>query len=278
MKFRSAYSNYGFQSISVPSPMMVAGGVGVSVIVPFGYRDTTTRVENCVLSILGQTYIQRSQLEVILVNIERDSLHVIPVGFSGAVRKLTTIKASKYFPLSLARNLGAKQASFDTVAFVDSDMLLDPETLCRSLQYRLDLVTVWAVYLDEVYSTNDIAKNDVAWFRWALRGRCPAHRGYGGLVQMPRAVFLAMRGYDEVYDAGWGTEDNDIVDRAIEYGCGWVNLSNTDGILALHQYHETKAAKRDLDVLANREYYKATETVVRNIGSFGDIAFIEAMV
>jgi glycosyltransferase involved in cell wall biosynthesis len=238
----------------------------VSVVVPFGHAPSADRVLRCISALINQRLIRRQQIEIILVNAEFDATWHGGFSFDQQVRVLRVLHPARRFPLSLARNIGARAASHSTLCFVDADMILDPEALTRALRHPRQLVTMWTRYSGEDSKAWWAAAHDPAVFRVEARRGTLSTKGYGGLVAIPREPFFAIGGYDEVYDAGWGSEDNDIVDRCVEHGLGWTNLSVTDGIFTFHQWHPTTSNGTDRSITENRAYYKEATTVVRNVG------------
>jgi glycosyltransferase involved in cell wall biosynthesis len=88
------------------------------------------------------------------------------------------------FNASAARNAGARQADADWIAFVDSDVVLDPGFVAAILP----ILAPGGFY--RTFS---------------------ADRGLGGTFVCARADFERVGGYDEVYPC-WGEEDNDLFD------------------------------------------------------------------
>lgn len=104
----------------------------ISVIVPV--HDAMPYLEQCIASILGQTY---ANLEVILVdNGSSDGSSLVCDEFSKADERLSVLHTGRLGP-SGARNLGLSVASGMYVQFVDSDDYLEPNAtalLAQALQ------------------------------------------------------------------------------------------------------------------------------------------------
>ena len=96
--------------------------------------------------------------------------------------RVVRVAGAPFFKIAHARNLGAAQARGEWLAFVDADMLLEPDFAARAMPllgegayYRLDSAQAAAF----------------------------------GTVLVRRADFEAVGGYDEVIE-GYGTEDRDL--------------------------------------------------------------------
>jgi glycosyltransferase involved in cell wall biosynthesis len=98
--------------------------------------------------------------------------------------RLVRVQGRSRFNASAARNIGARHADTDWIAFVDSDVMLD-----RGFAAELRrLVAPGGFY------------------------RCRSDDpGLGGTYVCARADFERIGGYDEVYPC-WGEEDNDLFD------------------------------------------------------------------
>ena len=83
-----------------------------------------------------------------------------------------------------------------------------------------------------------------------------------------RRVVYYLRGYDEEY-VGWGCEDNDFADRLYECGVPVKNLTTTQGILVIHQYHKKENHDHDEHTKKNRDRYWAVSGLRRNKNGWG---------
>lgn len=92
-----------------------------------------------------------------------------------------------------------------------------------------------------------------------------------GLVAGRTCYFHALRGYDEFYQL-YGAEDDDLAARLQNLGLRHVDIS--DRTFYLHQWHPRREGVKG-DALAeavqrNKDYFKATRSLVRNLAGWGD--------
>ena len=244
-----------------------------SVIIPFGSLDYLKPLSKCLLSVRWQEHVKPRNVEIVLVYLHRfpeddrveEMRQMDELVCRFGVRLLDVQRPYDHFPLCLARNIGARAASNDPLVFIDADAILDPEFLARSLLYAKILVTCWFSYLNEGHE--DVTSKDMV--RPLARKGDVRKAAYGGGIMAPKTVINAIRGFDEVYDRAWGGDDNDIVDRLLECGLGWHNLSLRENIVNLHQYHPQKVNVEETGVVANRKRYQKLKTLVRNNNDWG---------
>jgi glycosyltransferase involved in cell wall biosynthesis len=175
-------------------------------------------------------------------------------------------KSFDHFPLCLARNIGARVASNDILVFVDADVVMDHEFVARTLRKPNGFVTCWMAYLREGHDPI----SDKAKVRELVPQGQVRRYSYGGGVAAPRKVVEEIRGFDEVYDRAWGADDNDFVDRLIEYGLDWYNLTAQENIVNLHQFHPRTVNEKSPGTIANRKRYDRLQTIVRNENGWGE--------
>jgi predicted glycosyltransferase involved in capsule biosynthesis len=174
------------------------------------------------------------------------------------------------FHLTLARNVAARRSTGEILAFVDADIVLDPETVRRAIPLVLNghAVVVYASYMQNFIDPKVYEVTDAYSFRENARLGDVHLDGYGGCFFVSREVFEAIGGYDEEF-VGWGAEDADIVDRLNAHGARVLSLSALEGIVCIHQYHGVSSDGRHNQAAANRRHYLSTTTIVRNPRGWG---------
>jgi glycosyltransferase involved in cell wall biosynthesis len=100
----------------------------VSVIIPTYNRAAW--VMEAVASVLGQTY---RDFELFVV--DDGSTDATPAALASFGGKITVLRREERQGVSAARNLGAKAAGGDWLAFLDSDDLWLPDKLARQVEY-----------------------------------------------------------------------------------------------------------------------------------------------
>ena len=152
----------------------------ISVIVPV-YK-VERYLDQCVESIVGQTY---RDLEIILV--DDGSPDGCPALCDAWARKDPRIRVihRENGGLSAARNTGIGAAKGQFLTFVDSDDLLEPDTLRRAWeaqrQYSADLVVYNLVYVDE--NNRPLASPDFTVFRDEVLDEAEVWRRYFALEE-----------------------------------------------------------------------------------------------
>ena len=246
-----------------------------SIIIPCGSVDYLKPLENCLRSVRWQDSIDHEAVEVLLVYLHRvpedgrEEKQVLDEMVKEyKVTMIDTLKPHEHFPLCLARNIGARAAKNDVLFFIDADAILDPEFVVRAMRaFRQQgvFVTCWFSYLKQDHAS--VEKEDVR--KLACTGQVRRY-AYGGGIVATKKVIDEIRGFDEVYDRAWGADDNDMVDRLIEYGLEWHNLSIKENIVNLHQWHPVVNHEGDSGTIANRERYYTLETIIRNDDGWGE--------
>jgi hypothetical protein len=240
----------------------------VSIVIPVGSVDYLRVLSNCIRSVFWQEHVNLANIEVILVYLHREfeDIQLLDELANQYGLQLTDVfKPYQHFPLCLARNIGARAANNATLVFVDADAVLDPEFLARTLLRPGELVTCWFSYLQQSCE-GSISKEQVR--SLAAKGEV-RKTAYGGGIAAPREIIEEIRGFDEVYDRAWGGDDNDMVDRLVEYGLHWHNLSLRENIVNLHQYHPRTVDTQSPEVKANRRYYRKKKAVFCNDDGWG---------
>jgi len=234
-----------------------------SLIIPFGSTSYIPRLKNLLVSIRNQRNFDQSCVEIVLSyisNKQEACQDLIDLASRFGANLCRRKKEYKRFPLCYARNAGARAASSDLLIFVDADMMLDPESLCRTaLKVPDSLVSIWTANVKDKISPGVDVR------RVAASGDV-LHAGYGGYLATRKSVFLRIGGYDEKYDIAWGAEDADLVDRLVEYGQDFrmalVNLSHTEGLLNLHTHHARVQPWPDPKTGENRRRYDSAKDIV----------------
>jgi glycosyltransferase involved in cell wall biosynthesis len=277
MKFKSA-KLFGWYQLKKPEKYI--GPIqerSASIIIPFGSVDYLKPLSNCLRSVRWQEFVNHDDIEVILVYLHRepeDHRAKEKECLDKMIEQYNTVmidvhKPHDHFPLCLARNIGARAAKGDILFFIDADAVLDPEFFARTLRAFNDevFVTCWFSYLSKGYGSPVYAQKKIM-RELALTGQ--VRKGaYGGGIVAPRNVVHEIRGFDEVYDRAWGADDNDMVDRLIEYGLEWYNVSKEENIVNLHQWHPNRQDEKNPGTIANRERYYSLETIIRNDDGWG---------
>ena len=211
-------------SAAAEHPESQSGQFHFSVVIPTADRGPLLRRSlDCVL---GQTLLP---LEVLLVDNGREA--VDPEGFPAEVRVIRT--APRIGP-SRARNIGARAAQGDYVAFLDDDDLWQADYL-QAVAERLretgaDAALGQLMRLDDSGQPKPYKLLPEA----AERQRRVFHSnpGFGGQnLTIRRDVFLAFGGFDETMPA---SEDRDLAARLLLAGKRLVPVPRAVAVLCDH--------------------------------------------
>ena len=149
----------------------------ISIIVPVYNSETT--IERCIVSLISQTY---TNIEIILINDgSKDKSGQICDSYSNKDNRIKVYHKTNE-GVSIARNLGIKEATGEYVLFVDSDDYLSLNA-CESLIYKQGLSasdcvifgfnqlsgTIWAPQIDKLYSSlKDFKEEYIYWLNTEL--------------------------------------------------------------------------------------------------------------
>lgn len=259
LMIRSAFLMGDYKRPHQPGPFHA----NVSVIIPYGGgKEQRARLEMCLRSLRWQRY-HAGALDIIVVHVCRPDEK--PGMVATGITQLVVRREYDHFPLCWARNVGARAARGDVLAFIDADVVLDPEFVVRALRHPRDLVTCWMSYLEEGHDPitgPDDVRNLVP------QGRV-IRASFGGGIVAPRDAVCDVHGFDEVYDRAWGADDNDMIDRLQRVTPSWYNLTEKEQIVNLHQYHPTAYDPEDPGTIANRQRYYSDLPTIRNENGWG---------
>jgi glycosyltransferase involved in cell wall biosynthesis len=258
--------------------MSRARPVGISVVVPLSSPEYLHYLENCLASIDNQS-IDRSLFDIMLAYVynPKNAADGVPMDalVRLAARHDATIVFHEHdypdFPLALARNVGGRRAARNIVGFIDADLVLDPDTFETVLRLvpsscKAACVHVYRMGQEPWHPIYKQLDKDV--FRvHAKKGSFDA-AGKGGCFFIDTALFHNMRGYDERI-WGWGAEDDDMWRRLDNARVKMAHLL-TDGIVAMHQYHEHRTGYAHR-VATNRRLASISPSVVRNEDRWGGL-------
>jgi predicted glycosyltransferase involved in capsule biosynthesis len=271
MRFKSAYVSGVYESrevVKYTGPKTVSQKC--SIIIPISATGYTERLKRCLLSIKNQRYINKENVQVIVTCIHKgeDISEVRKVVNSFKYQLVSGKKDYEHFPLCLARNVGAHHSAWNTLIFLDADVVLDRDAVARSLKYDKDVVAIWTSYLKKNFNKKAIFNKDAGPFRRVVKLGNINTTGYGGFLKVPRKLFFEVQGYDESYDVGWGAEDNDLVDRLVQIsrnkGIKFINLTQREGVLNAHQWHRRPDHSEEEGTILNRKRYNESKTIERN--------------
>lgn len=222
-----------------PSPLL-------SIII--GVRGRTRYLAECVRR-LEEQIASKDLFELIVVdqgsNEESRTAYEL---FSGLKRYFLLHDDGPYHR-GWVNNVGAKCALGDFFCFLDCDCLL-PNNFINQFVSILETepdrnfhVRVRRKWLTEIITERIFSKT--IGFADAMRFGEPdtnTHAlGSGKIV--PRDAFFSIRGFDEMYDKGWGFEDVDLHERLIHAKCRDVEMPQ-DLVSQYHLWHPTSEHPR----------------------------------
>lgn len=249
---------------------------GISVVIPVSSARYIPYLQNCVAAVADQT-VGKDMIDLTLVYAFNRQFREteIPVGplVKLAAEHDATIIFHEHdypdFPLSRARNVGARRAVRRVIGFVDADLVLDPETFETVLRFTPDSCKAACVHVHRMEEGPEHAiykerRKEV--FRHNLKKGRLDPAGKGGCVFVDTYTFFELRGYDERF-YGWGAEDNDLAKRLEDHRVSIAHLL-TEGIVAMHQFHD-RPQRFNPRTERNRELLATSRTVCRNDGGWG---------
>jgi hypothetical protein len=238
-------------------------------------------LESCLRSLNDQLDIDFASFGVTLVCMHRED--VLDATFQPAVTEFLASKKYKFgisaefclcsgegFPLSLARNIGARKSTGDIVGFVDSDLVIDPMTISQVLKLVPEHCKVAYSMVfrmphrppHEIYAISDINV-----FRTRRGEGKFEKKGKGSACFfIDHGLFFKMRGYDERL-VGWGFADDDMMIRLGMLKTHMIDMTGY-GISAMHQYHDTYIGTK-YNWKANRSLSLGSASAIRNDECWG---------
>jgi hypothetical protein len=238
-------------------------------------------LENCLRSLNDQINIDFASFGVTLVCMHRED--ILDDTFQPAVMEFLARKQYKFglatefcfcsgdkFPLSLARNIGARKATGDIIGFIDSDLVIDPMTISQMLKLVPEHCKVAYSMVfrmphrppHEVYTISDINV-----FRTRRGEGTFEEKGKGSACFfIDHNLFFEMRGYDERL-TGWGFADDDMMIRLTMMKVRPLDMTGY-GISAMHQFHDTYVGTK-YNWKANRSLSLGSTKAVRNDECWG---------
>lgn len=261
----------------MPAPKPLDETPMVSFVVPVSGPEYAARLENCLAAMRGQLGYPADCVGVVVaLLIDRRALNLVPLEVV-CMEFRATLAAARVdqgpFWLTKARNVGARHAQGDIYCFVDADVVLDPETLRRSVPYLTSercSAVVLTSYMPKYASGHAVRYRgwkDAFSFRKDVREGTLHPEGYGGCLFVPKDAFLRLRGYDEAI-RGWGAEDADMVKRLELAGYPVKNMTRHQSLRCMHQWHEDVLGTRML-AEQHRRYYQSLDTIERNPDGWG---------
>jgi GT2 family glycosyltransferase len=178
----------------------------LSIIIPSLHSPIIDRV---VAALQSQT-ARSSIREIIVVGQDRHSLVPPDVTFVHTERPISAASA---------RNLGAQRASGDLLLFIDSDCVAQPDLVARLIEAQAQGLGIMSgAVLPETESYWSLADNLLVFAEFLPGAPAGPRRTIPSLVLcLPRALFLAMGGFDERFPGAAG-EDLDLGLRLREAG------------------------------------------------------------
>lgn len=247
--------------------------IGIDVVFPIGSMEWLPYLHNACRFVMQQQY-PRKHMGIIISYLYRQEEPLTQLVELCREFEATLVMAPggrDAFETPLARNMGARRAGRDAIAFIDCDVAIHPRTF-RLASTVLDEKTGVILPVadmdggpeDEIFTCTDPeALEREAWWRgWRRRDAL-------GAIVVPRSAVFAVRGYDErMY--GWGADDTDFVTRLRKYGVAMVALQEHGCPFAMHQKHGT-ARRESVLTHRNRQLLTDTTSIVRNETTWGGI-------
>lgn len=179
----------------------------VSVIIPAHFREKNLKL---LLTALEKQSLSKEKFEIIVVTSPQDSSLPLLKSYSGPL-SLSFIEAPSAKNVSAKRNLGAKKARYDWLAFTDDDCLPSSEWLQSASQH----FNKSTLAIEGLTVTPKTAHNTLT--GWGLQRLAQ----FGGFqtcnMFYQKEEFFRFGGFDEVHFP-WYLEDTDMAWNYLEAG------------------------------------------------------------
>jgi hypothetical protein len=259
--------------------MTVGWARGVSVVIPVSSGAYAPYLSNCLASLEAQG-AGRKLFDVTVAYVYNPQYIESSKPLDGLVKlcmdhDVTLIFHSHSypdFPLSLARNVGGRRATRRVIGFIDADLVLDPETfevVIDMVPNKCKAACVHVHRMDQRPEDAMYGQLSKKVFRENLKLGRFDRAGKGGCFFIERTLFHQLRGFDERL-WGWGAEDDDMWRRLANARVQVAHLM-TEGILAMHQYHDHRSGF-DHRAEENREMMSKALETTRNPNGWGGVS------
>jgi arabinofuranan 3-O-arabinosyltransferase len=204
-------------------------GTLVTVVVPT--RNSERTLERCLASVRAQAH---AHVELIVVdNGSTDGTVAIASRYAHRVHHVGPERSAQ-------RNAGARLGAGDVVAFIDSDMILDPDVLADAADRLARDDGLGAVIVDEIaFGTGALTSSRVL-----EKALCVGDASVEAARVFRREAFEQAGGFDERL---YACEDWDLADRVSRLG--W----RTDRVAALIRHDEGRISLRQ--AFSKKRYY-----------------------
>lgn len=252
----------------------------ISIIIPLSTRLRVRHADNCLNSIKSQLLPPGYSLEIIIsftylssqteggVNRNQSEIEALAKKYGATL--FVKRDCSPEYSLAFARNVGGMRSKGAILGFVDCDLVLHPQTLKYAIQY-MSHVSAVAVHCFRMKEgpENPIYRDLKNFDNHLVLGKRD-DAGKGGCFFIDRSLFLRMHGYDERF-YGWGYEDVDMLNRLSSRQI-MVGYLLSEGIYAMHQYHEPNTWSSDERAEKNRLMVYSSSDFVRNPKGFAGLS------
>jgi len=250
--------------------------VDIDVVIPISGTMYLDHLENCLLSLVRQTF-PLPNLGITISCVAHEDIDLLRLGNLCKAYEATLVFTKprhEAFSRGFALNVGARQGSRKLIALVDSDVYLHKNTLTIAARLcRSAMMVVIPV------ARKDCGPEHEAWASGRLDNQkfwdvfsegCPrANAGFGNSV-MQRDAFEAIGGHDEGF-FGWGGIDTDLYFRCLKYG-SVVGLEDLRVPMALHQMHKAPPSKNNQEFTRrNRRLLSSSTSIRRNDDRWGRV-------
>lgn len=219
---------------------------GITIVVPISDlgEDRCKRLACCLRSIWRQTYDARMVDVIVSLNYRtvdppapEDWARIGELVGAYPFTLVPRAHAMAKYPPSHTKNLGGRWARRRALTFVDADAVLHPEALEVSMELLGDLdatliqtaMTEYPLGAEE-YELSDPWKFETTAMQW------PLAIGTGCCTVTTQALWEELGGFDEDF-LEWGITDIDFSDRLGLRGVGLHNLTESHGLVNMHQHH-----------------------------------------
>jgi glycosyltransferase involved in cell wall biosynthesis len=260
---------------------------GISITIPCNQLRMVPRLHNCLRSIRGQDYpFDLVDISVVYMISEDGALddsgweEIAACCHEFEAALIPHIHNRSGFPLSLARNVGARRAALPIIGFCDTDMVLHPETFARVSESvghdapRVRVATIRSLMSNMRGESASYETIDTDFFERA-RSTGEFAAGTGGCIFMATMFVHDLHGWDERF-YGYGFEDWAMTKRLELRDVLVTDLTERFGIFAVHQDHGGREENAELHKQNEALYHEVldgkAEAVALNTKSWGGLS------
>jgi hypothetical protein len=218
---------------------------GLTVVIPISdlTDDRCSRLSCCLRSIQRQTY--SSELVDVVLSLcyhrgempsSSDWARLLGLVVEHQITIVPWSHGLPTYPPALTKNLGGRWGRREALTFVDADAVLHPEAFEVAMEFKGEATTIQTAMTEYPLGASEYELENPWDFEEAAKV-WPLAIGTGCCTVTTHRLWEDLGGFDEDFTE-WGVMDIDFTDRLKMRGLELKNLTETHGLVNMHQHHD----------------------------------------